>query len=207
MFNKNQILLLMISLIVLVLSGVLFWQGLYPEFVNLRKNQSLSKENNTQSQATPAASENNIINSDFPETGKVLRVIDGDTIEVQYNSGETKKIRYIGINTPETVDPRRQVQCFGKEASSENKRLLEGKVVYLEKDISETDKFGRDLRYVYIKIDGQENYLFINDYLVRQGYAQASTFPPDVKFTDQFMKAEREAKENNRGLWSACKSK
>ncbi|HSP54769.1 MAG TPA: thermonuclease family protein, partial [Dehalococcoidia bacterium] len=71
----------------------------------------------------------------------VTRVVDGDTIEVEIN-GETRKLRYIGINTPETVDPRRPVECFGHEASDYNRRLVEGKTVGLEKDISETDQFG-----------------------------------------------------------------
>ncbi len=128
------------------------------------------------------------------ETFVITRVIDGDTIELENG----QRVRYIGIDTPETVDPRRSVQCFGKEASEFNKKLVEGKLVRLEKDVSETDKFGRLLRYVYV------NDLFINDYLVRQGYAHVSTFPPDVKYQQQFLEAEREARENNRGLWSGC---
>ncbi|MFH0936837.1 MAG: thermonuclease family protein [Candidatus Daviesbacteria bacterium] len=129
----------------------------------------------------------------------VIRVVDGDTIEVEGN----QKIRYIGIDTPETVDPRRPVACFGKEASDENKKLVEGKKVILEKDISETDKYERLLRYVYVKNpDGTT--LFVNDYLVRQGFAKISTYPPDVKFTDQFLAAQVEARENQKGLWQKC---
>lgn len=128
------------------------------------------------------------------DTFRVTKVIDGDTIEVNSNI----KVRYIGIDAPESVDPRRMVDCFGKEASLENKKLVEGKEVRLEKDVSETDKFGRLLRYVYV------NDTFVNDYLVRQGYALASTFPPDIKYQEQFSQAEREARENNRGLWSKC---
>ena len=130
----------------------------------------------------------------------VERVIDGDTVEIETG----QKVRYIGIDTPETVDPRRPVACFGKEASAENKWLVEGKVVHLVKDVSETDKFGRFLRYVYLpQEDGR--LLFINDHLLRQGFARISTYPPDVKFTDRFLEAEREAKEGNRGLWQKCK--
>ena len=130
------------------------------------------------------------------ENIKVTRVIDGDTIEIEGGS----RVRLVGIDTPETVDPRAPVACFGKEASEETKRLLAGKSVTLEKDISETDKYGRLLRYVFI------DNLFVNDYLVRQGFAQASTYPPDVKYQNQFLEAQQEAQANNRGLWSACQN-
>jgi len=128
------------------------------------------------------------------DTFLVTRVIDGDTIEIEGG----KKVRYIGIDTPETVDPRKPVQCFGVEAFNKNKELVERKRIRLEKDISETDKYGRLLRYVYV--DG----IFVNDYLVRQGYAYAYTYPPDVKYSEQFIQAQKEARENNRGLWKAC---
>lgn len=135
-------------------------------------------------------------------TFKVTKVIDGDTIEV--NGGI--KVRYIGIDTPEIGDSRKKVECYGREAAEFNKQLVEGKEVRLEKDISETDKFGRLLRYVYLPADRQGvNDLFVNDYLVRQGYAYAATFPPDVKYQEQFREAEKEARENSRGLWSACR--
>lgn len=126
---------------------------------------------------------------------KVIRVVDGDTIEIE--TGEI--VRYIGMNTPETVDPRKTVECFGKEASNKNKDLVEGKEVRLVKDVSDKDKYGRLLRYVYV------GDIFINLELVKQGYAQVSTFPPDVKYKDEFLKAQREAREKNLGLWNKCK--
>lgn len=133
-------------------------------------------------------------------TFTVSRVVDGDTIVL--NSGET--VRLIGIDTPETVDPRRPVGCYGKEASNFTKSLLTGNQVRLEKDISETDKYGRLLRLIYVQTQSGE--IFVNDYLVRQGFAQAKTWPPDVKYQQQFLSAEHEAKANNRGLWQACQS-
>ena len=136
-------------------------------------------------------------NNSSTDTYLVTRVIDGDTIEIEGG----KKVRYLGIDTPETVDPRKPVQCFGIEASNANKKLVLGKRVKLEKDISETDKYGRLLRYVYV------DDIFVNDYLVRNGYAYAVTFPPDVKYQQQFLEAQKEARENKRGLWSACQSK
>jgi endonuclease YncB( thermonuclease family) len=128
---------------------------------------------------------------------RVIRVIDGDTIEVNVE-GVIHKVRYIGIDTPETVDPSEPVECFGKEASDKNSELVEGKIVRLEKDVSETDIYGRLLRYVWV------GDIFVNDYLVRQGYAYAYTYPPDVKYAEQFAEAQREARENNRGLWAIC---
>ncbi len=129
----------------------------------------------------------------------VTRVVDGDTIELEGGA----KVRYIGINTPETVDPRRPVQCFGEEASAENKKLVEGKKVRLTKDVSERDKYGRLLRYVWLPSDNGKD-IFINEFLVKQGYAYADPFPPDVKYEDRLSQDQQYAKENNKGLWSSC---
>lgn len=134
---------------------------------------------------------------------QVTKVVDGDTIDVLIG-GQKKSVRLIGINTPETVDPRRPVQCFGKEASNETKRLLEGKQVLLTKDVSEVDKYNRLLRLVYLPLENGQ-LLFVNDYLVREGFANNYTYPPDIKFDSQFRQAEQEAREQKRGLWSKCK--
>jgi micrococcal nuclease len=131
------------------------------------------------------------------QAARVVRVVDGDTIDVEL-SGATLRVRYIGMDTPETVDPRRPVGCFGPEATARNRALAEGRQVELEKDVSETDSFGRLLRYVYV--DGA----MVNETLLREGYAQVSTFPPDVRYVDRFLAAQREAREANRGLWGAC---
>ena len=124
----------------------------------------------------------------------VKRVVDGDTIELENG----QKVRYIGINTPETVDPRKPVECFGREASEENKKLVAGKNVRLVKDVSETDKYGRLLRYVYL------DDIFVNDHLVKNGFAQVSTYPPDVKYKNMFLESQRQAKIANAGLWKSC---
>lgn len=128
------------------------------------------------------------------ETFLVTRVIDGDTIEIEGG----QKVRYIGIDTPETVDPRKPVQCFGKEASAKNKELVEGKKVRLEKDITDMDKYGRLLRYVYV------GDTFINLELVKQGYASSYSYPPDIKFQNVFLQAQQEAQAKDLGFWSAC---
>ena len=133
--------------------------------------------------------------TDRNETFLVTRVVDGDTIQLENG----QKVRYIGIDTPESVDPRRAVECFGKEASDKNKELVLNKRVQLIKDVSETDKYGRLLRYVYV------DDIFVNNTLVREGFANASTYPPDVKFAQQFKRAEEEARNQNKGLWGGCK--
>lgn len=141
----------------------------------------------------------------LPQNGavKVERIVDGDTIVLAGG----QKLRYIGIDTPETVDPRRAVGCFGKEASNENKKLVAGKYVKLERDVSDTDKYGRLLRYVWVfdTPDATGSGIFVNEYLVKEGYARAATYPPDVKYADYFASLQDEARTENRGLWSACR--
>lgn len=123
---------------------------------------------------------------------KVERVVDGDTITLE--TGET--VRYIGIDTPETVHRKKSVMCYGKEASEINKQLVEGKTVELEKDVSETDRYGRLLRYVWL------DSVLINEYLVREGYAVSSSYPPDIKYQSIFLQAEELARNEKKGLWS-----
>jgi micrococcal nuclease len=127
-----------------------------------------------------------------------VRVVDGDTIRVQIG-GQEFPLRYIGIDTPETVHPSKPVEFMGKEASDANRRLVEGRMVVLEKDVSDADRYGRLLRYVWLA-DGA-GWLLVNHELVRLGFAQASTYPPDVKYTDRFLDAQRSARDGGRGLW------
>lgn len=126
--------------------------------------------------------------------GLVDRVIDGDTIKVRIgNKAET--VRYIGVDTPETVHPTRGIEPYGIEASNFNKKLVEGKAVRLEFDVERRDRYGRLLAYVYVDT------LFINAELLRQGYAQLMTVPPNVRHVDLFVRLQREAREAKRGLW------
>jgi len=132
------------------------------------------------------------------EEAFVINVVDGDTIDVLID-GREFRLRYIGIDTPETVDPRRPVECFGREASERNRELVEGITVGLERDVSETDQFGRLLRYVWA------NGEMVNAALVEEGYASSSTFPPDVRYAELFAALETQARAHNRGLWGpAC---
>lgn len=128
---------------------------------------------------------------------KVIRVVDGDTIELE--SGQ--KLRYIGIDTPESTTEH---ECFGVEAKEKNRELVEGKLVRLEKDVSETDRYGRLLRYVYLIPEGSNNEIFVNEVLVNEGFANAISYPPDIKYQEKFLLAQREAREGSRGLWNRC---
>jgi micrococcal nuclease len=136
------------------------------------------------------------------QAAPVVRVVDGDTIIVRLN-GRDERLRYIGINTPETVKPNNPVECYGEAAHQRNEQLVGGQTVYLVKDISDRDQYDRLLRYVYVRAaDGQ--LLFVNLSLVQDGYAQVSTFPPDVAHEQEFRQAQRDARAAKRGLWSAC---
>ena len=144
---------------------------------------------------TQAPSTNENLLQDKLIEAKVVRIVDGDTIQVDIN-GYLYKVRYIGMDTPETVHPTKPVEYFGKEASEKNRELVEGKTVLLEKDVSEVDKYGRLLRYVWV--DG----VMANAELVRLGYAQVVTYPPDVKYQEYFVQLQREAQEGGLGLWA-----
>ena len=149
-------------------------------------------------QATPKVIGEQVENSDLV---KVVKVVDGDTIVL--DSGKT--LRYIGIDTPEVSQGK---ECFADEATARNKELVLGKEVRLEKDVSETDRYGRLLRYVYVDPHSQDTTvrqgIFVNENLVYEGYATAATYPPDVAYSDLFRQAEKDAREKNRGLWSKC---
>lgn len=131
--------------------------------------------------------------------GRVVKVVDGDTIHVLVG-GRREKVRYIGVDTPETHHPTKPVQCFGRAASAFNARLVGGARVRLVRDVEERDRFGRLLAYVYRARDG----LFVNAELARLGYARPLTIPPDVRHAARFAALSRQARQAGRGLWSAC---
>lgn len=130
-------------------------------------------------------------------TARVERVIDGDTIEVDLG-GETEDVRYIGVDTPETVKPATPVQCFGPEASERNHELVEDRTVRLEFDRERRDVYGRLLAYVFV---GDR---FVNADMVRGGYARTLEIAPNTSRAMQLGRIEAEAGEAGRGLWSAC---
>lgn len=128
----------------------------------------------------------------------VTSVVDGDTVKVNIN-GTVETLRLIGLDTPETVDPRKEVQCFGKEASNKGKELLTGKKVRIEKDSTQgdKDKYGRTLAYIYT-----ESGIFYNKYMIEQGYAHEYTYNSAYKYQIEFKQAQKTAEANKIGLWS-----
>jgi len=126
----------------------------------------------------------------------VVRVVDGDTIVCDVD-GKEIKVRLIGIDTPETVHPDKEVEYFGAEASAYTTEMLDGQAVYLEYDVETTDRYGRDLAYVWLE-DGT----LFNDQLVREGYATVATYPPNVKYVDRFTESARLARERGAGLYA-----
>jgi micrococcal nuclease len=134
-----------------------------------------------------------------PSSGRVVRVVDGDTIRVRLG-GTEERVRYIGVDTPETIKPGTPVQCFGKAASAYNARLVRAHKVRLEFDAERRDRYGRLLAYVYREPDG----LFVNAELVRRGYAQPLAIAPNVAHATEFRRLARAARRGGRGLWAAC---
>jgi len=128
----------------------------------------------------------------YPSEAVVKRVVDGDTIKLE--NGE--RVRYIGVDTPETKHPYKKVQYFGKEASVFNTKLVEGKKIRLEYDVEKRDKYGRLLAYVYI------DDIFVNAELVKQGYARVMTIRPNTRYAEYFKKLQDQAKEEKKGLWA-----
>jgi micrococcal nuclease len=137
-----------------------------------------------------------------PNLYPVVRVVDGDTIAVRVDN-KTEVVRMIGVNTPEVVDPRQKVECFGKEASAKTKEWLVGKKVRLEADATQgdRDKYGRELRYVW-----QEDGVLVNQELIAQGYGFEYTYSLPYRYREDFLKVQKEAQLNKRGLWAegAC---
>jgi micrococcal nuclease len=128
----------------------------------------------------------------------ITDVVDGDTVKININ-GIIETLRLIGLDTPETVDPRKEVQCFGKEASNKGKELLTGKKVRIEKDSTQgdKDKYGRTLAYIYT-----ESGIFYNKYMIEQGYAHEYTYNSAYKYQAEFKQAQKTAEANKVGLWS-----
>lgn len=132
-----------------------------------------------------------------PVRARVARVVDGDTIAVALDGG-TEDVRYIGVDTPETVKPDEPVQCYGPEASAFNHRLVDGETVRLVFDRELRDVYGRLLAYVHV------GGTFVNAELVRDGYARTLEIPPNTAEADRLAKLEQAAGEAGIGLWGAC---
>jgi micrococcal nuclease len=132
--------------------------------------------------------------------GRVVAVSDGDTVRVRLDSGRVERVRYIGIDTPETAKPDAPGECFGHRAREANARLVGDRDVRLELDLEERDRYGRLLAYVYA------GRTFVNAELVRSGHAQPLTVPPNVRHLTSFRTLARDARRAGRGLWASCAS-
>lgn len=135
---------------------------------------------------------------------KVVNIVDGDTIHVRLPGGQEERVRFIGVNTPESQG---KVEPYGKEAAAYTQRRLSGRTVYLELDVGERDKYGRLLAYVWLEPprDGSEAEVrakMFNAELLLNGYAQVMTVPPNVKYAELFRTLQKEAQENRKGLWA-----
>jgi len=127
--------------------------------------------------------------------GMVIRIVDGDTIDVRLPE-RVEKVRYIGVNTPEVHHPSRGEEPGGRAAAGVNRDLVSGRRVRLELDTQPRDRHGRLLAYVWV------DETMVNAELVRRGFAQVMTVPPNVRHQSLFLKLQREAREAGRGLWS-----
>jgi micrococcal nuclease len=147
---------------------------------------------------TPGSDGQSLVTPAKLPAAKVVKVVDGDTVDVELN-GKTERLRAIGINTPETVDPRKPVECFGKEASDWAKVLLTNQTVFLEADPSqqERDQYNRLLRYIWLP-DGR----LFNLEMIAQGYAYEYTYSVPYKYQAVFKQAQQDAQNRQQGLWS-----
>lgn len=137
------------------------------------------------------------------EPATIVGVTDGDTIRASVG-GRTEPVRLILIDTPETHDPNDPPECYGQEASAYLSWLLSlGGDLYLERDVSDRDRYDRLLRYAWLDFGGGEVYL-VNEVMARSGYAALSTYPPDLKYVDHIREGQRFAREHGLGLWSGC---
>lgn len=154
---------------------------------------------NNQNMSTETVNTNTVENIEISELNQyeVVSVVDGDTFKINYN-GTVTKVRLIGVDTPESVSSNQSKNNkYGVEASNYTKERLEGQTVHLEFDVQQTDKYGRLLAYVYLE-DGT----MYNKELLEKGYAQIATYPPNVKYVDEFTQIQKQAKENKVGFWA-----
>ena len=181
--------------ILLVCIFAIIWRISAPERFNAPQEQP----GHVPTQASePVSTASGTIQPDQRTPASVIRIIDGDTVEVMLGGNE-EAIRVIGINTPETVDPRRPVECFGKEASVKAQELLMGQSVLLESDDSQSnrDRYNRLLRFVFMP-DGTD----YGKYMIENGFAYEYTYDTPYRYQAEYKSAQQKAQEEKRGLWS-----
>lgn len=201
--------IILLSVILFVLTGCydIIPVTTNPEYFS-RASQGLNQAKQLSEQARQQAAEaEGLLNEELPpgdqaetikQNYKVVKVVDGDTIDVEID-GQIERVRLIGVNTPEVVDPRQRVECFGREASEKAHELLDGKEVELEADATQTDrdKYNRLLRYVRTT-EGS----FYNLEIIKLGYAYEYTYDLPYKYQSEFKAAQIEAQNKKSGLWA-----
>lgn len=191
----KKVILSTITLILIIIFSIIGFKSAKSIQINdIIKNNPTDSYNNTKVKEE-------LDTSKF-EKAYVKRVVDGDTIIAKIDNTDYR-VRFIGINTPESTT---KIEEYGKEASNYTKEMLTGKTVYLEKDIRNTDKYDRLLRYVWLEIPNEIssdeiNTKMFNAILLINGYAKLFTYPPDVKYVEYFKPLEEKARKNNIGLW------
>lgn len=192
-FMKNKLLVILILMLMLN-TGCEVVSEQVDNFVETVNENISDAPKHVAAEVSETSTEALISENDDKSYVVVERVVDGDTFVTE--GGD--RVRMILINTPESVHPDQSKNTeFGEIASEYVKKLLQGKKVYLEKDVSEEDRYGRLLRYVYLE-DGT----FVNELIVKEGFGQIATYPPDVKYKDIILAAEQYARENKKGLWA-----
>lgn len=147
---------------------------------------------------TPSSGTQQSATTGAGRTTRVLRIVDGDTIIVRAGDGGSERVRYIGVDTPESVKENTPVQCFGHEASEFNRRLVENRSVRLVADREAQDRYGRTLAYVYV---GET---FVNAELLKAGMARTIEVSPNTSRAAQFRALQKAARADRRGLWGSC---
>lgn len=191
----KKILFSIVTLILIILFSIIGFKSAN----NIQNNDIIITNTSTNYNDTIV---NEKIDTSKFEKAYVKRVVDGDTIIATIDNTDYR-VRFIGINTPESTT---KIEEYGKEASNYTKEMLTGKTVYLEKDVRNTDKYDKLLRYVWLEIPNditseEINTKMFNAILLINGYAKLFTYPPDIKYVEYFKPLEEEARKNNTGLW------
>jgi micrococcal nuclease len=191
-----------IGVVLIVLAAMLIWRNLQDD-----SGSAPTPPSATSSVARPAPTAS--VQSSLPASAvpaELVRIVDGDTIvvKIEGDSGQ-ETVRLIGIDTPETKKPNTPVQCFGKEASAFTTALLTGKKIWLEPDVSNRDRYGRLLRYVWV--DSGSSYLLANEEIVSLGYGTAGDYPPDTHYHNRLFAALDHARSQQLGMWGSCELK
>jgi micrococcal nuclease len=201
--KNNLSLVAVIGLILILLGGVIVstdWNSL-PKFDFAQLGINTDSTNKSSTNKTNKPIENV---TDRVEKADVSRVVDGDTLEMS----DGRKIRFLNVDTPETVKPNAPVMCYGENAKNKTKSLIENKTVWLNYDRAKQDRYARDLRFIYLNEEDaikQNIDNSVNAILVKEGLARSVAYAPNKTYAKQFDALMQTAQDNKKGLWKECK--